>query len=130
MEADVLEGDLSGVDREAVAEEYDHGETQNAQHSETFKDQGQDRREPDVLVRDIPAGQSADGEERDRGDCPLSPTAARNWAAKTAKPARPATPMNRYDQMSVNPENTPVAAPNPRPVYVYIDPGEADLRAN
>ena len=50
------------------------------------------------------------------GTAPLNPTAARNWAAKTAKPARPATPMRRYDQMSVHPENTPVAAPNPRPV--------------
>jgi hypothetical protein len=28
----------------------------------------------------------------------------------------PATPMNRYDQISVHPERTPPTAPRPRPV--------------
>jgi hypothetical protein len=31
-------------------------------------------------------------------------------------PVSPAIPMNRYDQISVNPEKTPIPAPKPRVV--------------
>ncbi len=38
--------------------------------------------------------------------------------------------MKKYDQMSVQPENTPARGPRPLAVYAYIEPAKADRLAN
>jgi hypothetical protein len=44
------------------------------------------------------------------------PKISRNCREKMVNPVIPATPMNRYDQISVHPERTPPTAPRPRPI--------------
>ncbi len=129
VQVHALQGELVGVDAESVLEEHDERQHHDAGHRQSIDDQGQQRRDPDVLEGDVPADGCADQEEEDRrhgdvyadcGDELLCEDGEPGQAGDTDEEVRP-------DQ---GPARQPDVGPSPRPVYAYMDPGEADRREN